>query len=137
MSMSERKKRAKTVAKRGLLSLLIVLFIAVIWLAVWSPEPSRIDLNHHRAVERVKEVTLAERNYAPQSPNTGYACGLSDLGKKGLVNAVLASGEQAGYHFQIRCSEGAGQKITSYTVTAVPTSWERLAGMPSVPTKAE
>jgi len=111
-----------SLAKRGSLALLIAFLISVIWLTVFPHEASRIVLNQRSAVGSFNEVTLAEENYAAQSPSTGYACELTELGKKGMVDSVLASGQRSGYHFEIQCSKDASQKTTSYTVTAWPTS---------------
>jgi len=120
--MSERKKLVEKLVKRGLVLSLIVLFIAFIWLGVWLSEPSRVDMNHRRAVMSIANLNVAEKNYAAGHLNVGYACKLSDLGEQGMVDGVVASGTKAGYHFEIQCSALDGsQKITSYTIIAVPT----------------
>ena len=67
-------------------------------------------------------MSLAERNYAGQHPDSGYVCNLSKLGEQGLVDGVLASGTKAGYHFEIRCLQEGNQSVVGYTITAVPIS---------------
>jgi len=68
----------------------------------------------------IREVNLAQQNYSVQHPRTGYACNLSDLGKQGAVDGVLASGTKAGYHFEIQCPQRGAQKAENFTIAAVP-----------------
>jgi hypothetical protein len=108
-------------ARRTFLAMFIVLVASVaIWLGTSPLRTPRIPLNHRRAIERVRDLTLAERNYAARHPEAGYACSLGDLGEQGLVDRVLASGTQAGYHFDIHCPETSNQGATAYTITALP-----------------
>jgi hypothetical protein len=117
-----------TVGKRKFLLALTVFFIAIVlWLGVFPPKTSRIFLNQRRAVASIRNLNLAEHNYAAQHPNTGFACNFDDLGEQGsgtlsrvaLVDRVLASGTKSSYHFDIRCPSSAGTAAT-YTITAVP-----------------
>lgn len=118
-----------TVGKRAFLIALTASFIAMVfWLGIFPPKTPRVFLNQRRAVESLRNLNLAEHNYATQHPNTGFACNLGDLGEHGsealprvaLVDRVLASGTKSSYHFDIGCSTGVG-RATAYTITAVPT----------------
>jgi hypothetical protein len=112
-----------TLAKRSLLLLPIAVLISVVILGVFTPlSTPRIFLNQRRAVLSIAELSLAERRYSTLHPSTGYAGKLGDLGDQGLVDRVLGSGTRTGYHFEIRCLQEDGQKVTSYTITAEPTS---------------
>ena len=77
-------------------------------------------LNHRRAVESVRDLNLAEHNYAARHPEAGFACELRELGEQGLVDQVLVSGTKAFYHFEIQCAHEGRQKATRYTITAMP-----------------
>ena len=68
----------------------------------------------------IREVNLAQQSYSAQHPRTGYACTLTDLGEKGGVDGVLASGTKAGYHFEIQCPQRGAQKAEKFIITAVP-----------------
>lgn len=109
-------------AKRTFLVLLAVIFAFAVWMVVSPHEVSRIEMNHRRAYERIEELITAEHAYAARYPQAGYACELTTLGTTGLVNAVLASGTQAGYRYELQCTQRSGQRITDYTVTAEPVS---------------
>ncbi len=116
-------------AKRTFLAVFIVIFVsAVFLLAIFPPSTPRIFLNHRRAVESIRQLNLAEHDYAAQHPDAGFTCNLSDLGSQGseslprvgLVDQLLASGTKNSYHFEILCSQYSGQKATRYTITALP-----------------
>lgn len=111
-----------TLAKRSFLAILLAFSLSAIWLGIFPHEASRVFLNQRRAVLSIRDVSLAERNYATRHPEAGYACKLSNLGEQGFVDVVLASGTKSGYRFEIRCFQDGGQEVTSYTVTAVPVS---------------
>lgn len=96
--------------------------LIVIWPVIYPFRESRIFLNHRRAVQSIKDMSLAEHTYAAQHPDTGYVCNLSDLGERGLVDGLTASGTRSGYHFEIRCPQDGSQKISGYTIAAVPVS---------------
>jgi hypothetical protein len=117
------------VGKPTFLIALTAFFIAIVfWLGISPPKTPRIFLNQRRAVESIRNLNLAEHDYAAQHPNTGFACNLSDLGEHGsesssrvaLVDRVLASGTKSSYHYGIRCSPSVG-RATAYTITAAPT----------------
>jgi hypothetical protein len=111
----------RMLAERTVLVVLAVVLVFAVWVLISPHEVSRIDMNHRRAYERIKELTTAERIYAARYED-GYACELAKLGATGLVNAVLASGTQAGYRFELHCTQRTGQTITDYTVMAEPVS---------------
>jgi hypothetical protein len=117
-----------TVRKRTFLLAVTAFFVAlVLWLGISPPKTSRIFLNQRRAVDSIRNLNLAEHEYATQHPNAGFACDLGYLGEHGsealsrvaLVDRILASGTKSSYHFDIRCSTGVGRS-TAYTITAVP-----------------
>lgn len=117
-----------TVGKRTFLLALTAFFIAIVfWLGIFPPKTPRIFLNQRRAVASIRNLNLAEHDYAARHPNTGFACNLGDLGQHGsealsrgaLVDRVLASGTKSSYHFDIRCPSGVGT-AAAYTITAVP-----------------
>ncbi len=108
--------------KRTVPLMLVAVFIAaLILLAIFTPlSQPRIPFNQRRAVQSIADLNMAERNHATQHPDAGYACKLSDLGEEGFVDKVLASGTKSWYHFEIQCAKNDGQKVTGYTITAVP-----------------
>jgi hypothetical protein len=111
-----------TAAKWSILAILVVFFLVVVSFGVLPHEASRIFLNQYRAVRSMSQVNLAERNYAIRHPEAGYACSLTDLGKDGLVDSVLASQTKNSYRFEIQCLKDGVQRVSSYAVTAVPES---------------
>jgi hypothetical protein len=117
-----------TVGKRTFLIALTAFFIAIVfWLGISPPRTPRIFLNQRRAVASIRNLNLAEHDYAARHPNTGFACNLADLGEHdtealsrvALVDRVLASGTKSSYHFDIRCASGV-ETAAAYTITAVP-----------------
>jgi hypothetical protein len=117
-------------SKRTYLVLFTALLISAFFLlAVFPPKAPRTFLNHRRAVESIRNLNVAEHNYAALHPDVGFACSIGDLveqasastSKVGFVDGVLASGTKASYHFGIECTQNGSQKTTAYTITAVPT----------------
>jgi len=113
--------------KRVLSTLALLLVAAALWIGLFPPSTPRIFLNQRRAVQSTEELDLGEHNYAARHPGVGFACKLRDLGGESSdpvadVDAVLASGTKAGYHFELQCPQSSDGKHTSYTVTAVPTN---------------
>lgn len=104
------------------------LFVFVVWvLPEILPYNSRVHRNEYSAFLRIKNLNLAEHNYASEHPNVGFACQLIDLEEQssdrsrvGLVDRILASGTKSGYHFNLRCAEDRSQKASRYTITATP-----------------
>ena len=116
-------------AKRTFPIVFTALFMAaMLWLVVFPPNTPRIFLNHRRAVESIRNLNLAERNYVASHPDAGFACNLGELGEHGSeslsqvgrVDRVLASGTKSSYHFEIRCPQRRDQKATGYIITAIP-----------------
>jgi hypothetical protein len=123
------ERSAMTVGKRTLLITLTAFFIAIaLWLAILPPRTSRIFLNQLRAVASIRNLNLAEHDYAARHPDNGFACNLADLRDRGsedsshvaLADRVLASGTRSSYHFDIRCASEIG-RAAAYTATATPT----------------
>jgi hypothetical protein len=93
------------------------------------PEPSRTFMNQRRAAVSIQSVIVAQRNFDAQHPDSGFACSLEELastetlddGSAPGIDRLLASGEKAGYDFDIRCDASAAGRAARYTVTAVPT----------------
>ena len=118
------------ISKSKVLMLFIAfLFIGALLLSIFPPNAPRTFLNHRRAVQSMRSLSIAERSYAERHPETGFACNLRDLGEPrslstpqtGSIDQVLASGTKFFYHFEIACDQGPSQKTTDYTITAVPT----------------
>jgi hypothetical protein len=105
--------------KRTFLIAFAVFVVAIaLSLSISSPKTSRIFLNQRRAVASIRNINLAEYDYAVRHPRTGFACALGDLTENG-VDRVLASGTKSSYHFDVGCPQGFGA-TTAYTITAVP-----------------
>ena len=60
-----------------------VVFIAALFLGIFSPSAPRVFLNHRRAVESIRKLNRAEYNYSGRHPDAGFARTLSDLGEQG------------------------------------------------------
>ena len=122
-------KKDMEFGKRKLLMALTVFSVGIVfWLGIFPPVTPRVFLNQRRAVESIRNLKLAELEYAARHPDIGFACRLSDLSKQGsepasrvaLVDPVLASGTKSWYRFEIRCARRDIQKATSYTIAAIP-----------------
>jgi len=123
------QRKIMAFGKRTFLTVLTAFFIAIaFWLGIFPPRTTRVFLNQRRAVESIRNLNLAEREYAARHPDTGFACNLSDLGENSseplsrvaLVDRVLVSGTKSSYRFEIRCAQRGDQKATSYIITAIP-----------------
>ena len=64
----------------------------------------RIPMNHRRAAHSAFQLIAAERQYAARFPPAGFTCDLPQLEQAGFVDKVLASGERAGYHYELHLS---------------------------------
>lgn len=84
----------------------------------------RIPMNHIRAVHSSVQLIAAERQYAARFPGACFTCDLRRLSGAGLVDAVLASGDKAGYHYEL---QGCNTTQTSslFSFTAVPIAQDR------------
>jgi len=76
-------------------------------------------MNQRRAVESIRAIVLAEKEYAERRPDNSFACSLGEL--SGLLDQVLTSGTKSSYHFEIACTYVERQKATAYAITAKPT----------------
>jgi hypothetical protein len=126
-----RRRQTLAFLKPTLISALLaaLLLVAVGLLGIFLPlETPRVTLNHHRAVQSIRDLNSAEHTYALQHSKTEFACRLSELGEQGvgppagLIDRVLASGTKSSYRFDLRCSQGESEKATAYTITALPTT---------------
>jgi len=84
----------------------------------------RIPMNHMRAANSSVQLIAAERQYATRFPATGFTCDLGQLAQAGLVDTVLASGDKAGYHYELHgCNTTWTASVFSFT--AVPITQDR------------
>ncbi len=124
------KGRAKGAAQGfSLIELLIVVAVILIIAAIAVPNlmRARRAANESSAVSSVRTITSSEIIYAATYPSVGYTCTLSDLGPysgspsstaAGLIDAVLASGQKAGYTFVL--SNCTGTPAVTFTLNADP-----------------
>lgn len=122
-----------------LMELLIVIAIILILMLMAIPTVGvmRKHANETSAINSLRAITQAQIQYESTYPANGFACSLASLGgdpnsgspsPQGaqLLQADLASGFKSGYVFTItNCSKvtiNNTDKITGYTVTAVPQS---------------
>lgn len=98
--------------------------IAVVVAGTTPMSHPRIPMNHMRAANSSIQLIAAERQYATKFPATGFTCDLRELAQEGLVDRVLASGDKAGYHFDLHgCNTNATASVFSFT--AVPIAQNR------------
>ncbi|HYM74636.1 MAG TPA: DUF4190 domain-containing protein [Candidatus Dormibacteraeota bacterium] len=131
LALSEIKKSAGRLKGDGLaiaglvlgymwvVSIPVVLIIAAI--AIPNLLRARMAANESSAVASMRTITTAEVTYT--ASHNGYACSLSDLGGGDqLIDGVLASGQKAGYAFEIAaCGPGPdGAANQTYQVVARP-----------------
>ncbi len=120
-----------------LMELLIVISIILILMLVAIPTAGKIrkHANELSAQKSLQTIQEAESMYESTYPTNGYACSLQALGgdpnagppsatSAGVINGELATGIKSGYIFNItNCTKvtvNNGDRITSYTATAVP-----------------
>jgi hypothetical protein len=84
----------------------------------------RIPMNHMRAANSSVQLIAAERQFATRFPATGFICDLRQLGQAGLVDTVLASGDKAGYHYELHGCNATGT-ASVFSFTAVPKAQDR------------
>jgi hypothetical protein len=84
----------------------------------------RIPLNHMRTAHSSLQLISAEREYAEKFPASGFTCDLRKLEQAGLIDGVLASGEKAGYHYELN---GCDTKTaaSAFSFTAVPKAQDK------------
>jgi type IV pilus assembly protein PilA len=120
-----------------LMELLIVISIILILMLVAIPTAGKIKkhANELSAQKSLQTIEQAESMYESTYPTNGFACSLSALGgdpttgqasptAAGMITGELATGIKSGYIFTItNCTKvniNNGDRITSYTATAVP-----------------
>jgi type IV pilus assembly protein PilA len=120
-----------------LMELLIVISIILILMLVAIPTAGKIrkHANELSAQKSLQTIEQAESMYESTYPTNGFACSLTALGgdpstgtssptAAGMINGELATGIKSGYVFTItNCTKvtiNNGDRITSYTATAVP-----------------
>ena len=115
----------------SLIELLIVVAIILVIAAIAIPNMMRakISANEASAVASIRTISTAETTYASTYPTIGYTCSLSELGPPpsgspmsssaaGILDNVLASGQKAGYIFNLQSCTGTPR--ANYTSTAAP-----------------
>ena len=120
-----------------LMELLIVISIILILMLVAIPTAGKIrkHADELSAQKSLQTIEQAESMYESTYPTNGFACSLTSLGgdpgagppsatAAGVINGELATGIKSGYIFNItNCTKvtiNNGDRITSYTATAVP-----------------
>ncbi len=115
----------------SLIELLIVIAIILVIAAIAIPNMMRakISANEASAVASIRTISTAETTYASTYPTVGYTCTLGELGPPpsgspmssnaaGILDNVLASGQKAGYNFNLQNCTGSPK--ATYTSTAAP-----------------
>jgi type IV pilus assembly protein PilA len=120
-----------------LMELLIVMAIIAILMLIAIPTVTSLKKNANRlsAIQSVRAIQQAQMQYESTYPANGYACQLSALGgdpsagapsptAAQILQADITSGYKSGYIVAIgNCTKvtvNGTDRITSYTVTAVP-----------------
>jgi type IV pilus assembly protein PilA len=132
-------RRRRAVEPNGftLMELLIVMSIIVILTLLAIPTVGSIRKNGNRisAMKSIQAIQMAESLYMQNYGSLGYTCSLAALGGEPsagaptpaaaqLLKSDLASGYKDGYVFSIgnctKVTAGGTDRVTSYTITAVP-----------------
>jgi hypothetical protein len=93
---------------------------AILVIAAIAPlSHPRIPMNHMRTAHSVVQLIAAERQYAARFPAAGFTCDLRQLAQSGMVGKVLASGEKAGYQYELHGCD-ATASVAAFSVSAVP-----------------
>jgi hypothetical protein len=107
--------------RRGSIIALLAICCAILVIAAVAPlAHPRIPMNHMRTAHSVIQLMAAERQYAARFPAAGFTCDLRQLAKSGMVDTLLASGEKAGYQYELHGC-GATASTAAFSVSAVPT----------------
>jgi len=113
----------------SLIELLIVVAIILIIAAIAIPNliKSKMAANESSAVGSVRTINTGEVNYAASCPAVGYSATLAELntgaacaGGAGIIDAVLAAGNKAGYTFAYAPAKGGDGLNDTYVQTAIP-----------------
>ncbi len=112
----------KTSPTTIVLSSIFALCCLIVVFAVRAPlSQPRIPLNHMRAANSSAQLIAAERQYASRLPATGFTCDFGQLAEADLIDKVLASGNKAGYHYELHGCD-APPIGSVYSFTAAPIS---------------
>ena len=109
--------------KRLILRLLVALLtfvfsLAVTWLmAYFSLEPLR---NESKAIEYLQEIGTAQLIYSVTN-GRGHFAELETLGREGLIDQELASGEKDGYIFTLKPLPKSANLPSMFDLVAIPT----------------
>ena len=107
------------ITRNVLLGLLATCCLMIVIGAIVPLSQPRIPMNHMRAAHSSVQLIAAERQYAERFPAIGFTCDLRQLAQAGLIDTVLASGDKAGYHYELQgCNTTATASVFSFT--AVP-----------------
>ena len=113
-----------TITRNVLLGLLATCCMMFVIGAIPPLSQPRIPMNHMRAANSSVQLIVAERQYATRFPATGFTCNLRQLAQAGLVDTVLASGDKAGYHYELHGCNAAGT-ASVFSFSAVPIAQDR------------
>ncbi|SRR6266567_1031312 len=108
-----------TITRNVLLGLLAACCMMFVIGAIAPLSHPRIPMNHTRTAHSVVQLIAAERQYAARFPAEGFTCDLRQLAEAGIVDKALASGEKAGYHYELHGCD-ATASVAAFSVYAVP-----------------
>jgi len=99
----------------------IPMFLIVAAIAIPNLLRARMAANESSAVAEIRQLVASEVTYSTDHPQEGFTCSLPALEKAG-VSGALASGQRAGYAFELTgCAPGAeGGPNMKYQVVAYP-----------------
>src|SRR6476620_1617710 len=106
------------ITRNVLLSLLAVCCLMILIGVIVTLAQPRIPMNHRRAAYSSLQLIAAERQYAERFPAAGFTCDLHQLWQAGIVDKRLASGQRAGYRFELHGCETISAAV--FSLTAVP-----------------
>ena len=109
----------KSPERNFLLILLAVCCVIVVIGAMAPLSQPRIPMNDVRAAHSAFRLIAAEQQYAERFPAASFTCDLRQLAQAGIVDKVWASGEKAGYHYELHgCNTTA--PVAAFSLSAVP-----------------
>jgi len=112
------KRRESNVA------LLVACCATIVIAAIVPFSHPRIPMNQMRTAHSVAQLIAAERQYTARFPVSGVTCDLHQLAQSGMVDGVLASGEKAGYKYELHGCD-ATASVAAFSISAVPISQGR------------
>lgn len=99
-----------TGAKRRLLPLLVgILALAMLLIAMFRPEASRVFLNQLHAAQSIRSLNAAEQRYKAQHPDKGFACGVEDLSPQTTDGLAYVPTKLGIYGNYALCSDQTGE----------------------------